>query len=350
MAVTSGFFDSVDGDRKYNALQLSSIFDGLIEDGVYNSVGDKFAVTASEGNTVIVGTGRAYFNHGWILNDADLPVELDPSGVTYDRYDAIILEINQGSNVRAGNIKVTKGSESRFTLKPFLIQGTVKGLWQYPIAYIKRKAGSSSISQSDIEYVVGTSECPFVVAAVQSVDIDALFAQWEDQFEQWFENLETQLSGDVAGNLQNQINQKVDEDNIIDDPDQLLLATQTGYVAGAKAAASLFQSMNARIGFKIVDMQEVILRYGNGEVTDGPQTSHTCTGYFYSDYDLSKCEITTAFIYGGFVVPQAYAQITRQGTKTLKIDQVYRNVSNETHTFLARILVICYEKPRRAES
>lgn len=346
MAVTSGFFDSVDGDRKYNALQMSSIFDGLIEDGVYNNVGDKFAVTASEGNTVIVGTGRAWFNHGWIVNDADLPIELDPSGVTYDRYDAIILQMDQRSNIRAGNITVSKGNESYITLKPFLIQGTIEGLWEYPIAYIRRKAGSSSISQSDIEYVVGTGECPFVVAAVQSVDIDALLAQWEDQFNQWFENLETQLSGDVAGNLQNQINHKVDEDNVIDDPDQLLLATQTGYVAGAKAAAALFNNLNSKIGFKIVDMQEVVLRYGNGEVSDGPQTEHTCTGYFYSDYDLSDCEITTSFIYGGYVVPMAYAQITRQGSKTLKIDQVYRNISNETHSFLARILVICYEKPQ----
>ena len=34
MSLTSGFFDSLNGDRKYNTLQLSSIFDGIISEGV----------------------------------------------------------------------------------------------------------------------------------------------------------------------------------------------------------------------------------------------------------------------------------------------------------------------------
>ena len=34
MAVTSGFFNSVNHDRLYDAEQLSSIFDGIIIDGV----------------------------------------------------------------------------------------------------------------------------------------------------------------------------------------------------------------------------------------------------------------------------------------------------------------------------
>ena len=34
MSVSSGFFNSLNGDRKYNAAQMSAIFDGLIIDGV----------------------------------------------------------------------------------------------------------------------------------------------------------------------------------------------------------------------------------------------------------------------------------------------------------------------------
>lgn len=40
MAVTYGFFNSVNGDRKYNADQMSSYFDGLVTDGVYEKIGD----------------------------------------------------------------------------------------------------------------------------------------------------------------------------------------------------------------------------------------------------------------------------------------------------------------------
>ncbi len=35
MSVTFGFYNSVNGDRKYDAIQMSSIFDGIIRDGVF---------------------------------------------------------------------------------------------------------------------------------------------------------------------------------------------------------------------------------------------------------------------------------------------------------------------------
>lgn len=238
MAVTSGFYNSVSGDRKYNALQMSSIFDGIIEDGVYSTIGDHFSVTAGTGNTVIVGTGRAWFNHTWTLNDADYPVTLEPSEVVLNRYDAIVIEVNGSNAVRGNSIRVIKGTPGSSPSKPSLAKGD-NNIWQHPLAYVYVPAGSSSISQSNIEYVVGKSECPFVVAAVQSVNIDALVAQWQDEFDTWFDNLEHQLSGDVAGNLQNQINQKADKANIIDDLDDLLANQANGMIAGAKAVAEL---------------------------------------------------------------------------------------------------------------
>lgn len=42
MAFTYGFFNSLNGDRKYTAEQLSSIFDGLITDGVFDSIGAQY--------------------------------------------------------------------------------------------------------------------------------------------------------------------------------------------------------------------------------------------------------------------------------------------------------------------
>lgn len=257
MAVSSGFYNSVNGDRKYNALQMSSIFDGIIEDGVYNSIGDRFSLTAGkEGNTVVVGTGRAWFNHSWILNDADYPLEIEPAEVVLDRYDAIVIEINGSNAVRNNLIKVIKGTAGSSPSKPSMAKGD-NNIWQHPLGYIYVPAGASSISQSNIEYVVGTSECPFVVAAVQSVDIDALVAQWSDQFNTWFDNLETQLDGDVAGNLQNQINQKVDKANVIDNLNDLVANQADGMIAGAKAVAELNDDLFFRPG-DTISLQYVV--------------------------------------------------------------------------------------------
>lgn len=67
MSVTSGFFDSSGGDRKYNTEQMSSIFDGILKDGVYLSILNQFKVTPNVGMQITVDTGRAWFDHTWTL-------------------------------------------------------------------------------------------------------------------------------------------------------------------------------------------------------------------------------------------------------------------------------------------
>jgi len=62
LSVTYGFYNSVNGDRKYDAIQVSSIFDGIVKDGIFMSIGTSFRVKAASGMTVNVGVGRAWFN------------------------------------------------------------------------------------------------------------------------------------------------------------------------------------------------------------------------------------------------------------------------------------------------
>ena len=58
MAVTSGFFNSVEGDRKYNAEQLSNFFGCVISSGVLPNPSTNLQVKAKTGMTVSVGPGR----------------------------------------------------------------------------------------------------------------------------------------------------------------------------------------------------------------------------------------------------------------------------------------------------
>ena len=91
MSVTYGFYNSKNGDRRYDAIQMSSIFDGIIRDGVFQHIGTAMMVEESEGMTVNVGIGRAWFNHTWTLNDAPLPLTVPLSEVILNRIDAIVL-------------------------------------------------------------------------------------------------------------------------------------------------------------------------------------------------------------------------------------------------------------------
>lgn len=225
MAITSGFYNSLNHDRRYNAFQFGSMFDGLIHDGVFMNIGKRFEVTVLEGNSVTVGEGRCWFDRSWLLNDALYTIDCGTSEILLDRIDAIVIETNSTDAVRLNDIKLVKGEASSTPSRPTLTK--TGGVNQYPLCYITRKAASESITQADITNMIGTSECPFVTGIVQSMDLDLFIrqmeskwdnwfaketdentnamAQWISQsqaeFNTWFANLQIMLEGDVAVKL-----------------------------------------------------------------------------------------------------------------------------------------------------
>ena len=257
MSVSSGFFNSLNGDRKYNAAQMSAIFDGLIIDGVFASIGTAFAVKAAGGLTVNVGVGKAWFDHTWTVNDSILPMTAPEAEVLLDRIDAVVLEVNGMESVRENTIKFVKGNPSIAPSRPTLTnEGNVH---QYPLCYIYRKYGTAVINQADITPMVGTESTPFVTGILQTISLDELLGKWQDEldrftdarsqevddwiaqeesdFTTWFNNMKAdlqqeqavldqwiaseqadflawynqmkdQLSGDVAGNLQLEIDKE----------------------------------------------------------------------------------------------------------------------------------------------
>ena len=204
MSVTYGFYNSVNGDRKYDATQLSSLFDGLINDGVFASIGTCFAVEAVGENIVNVGIGKAWFNKTWTLNDAVLPLEAPVSEILLDRIDAVVLEVDISE--RVNSIKFVKGVPSSSPVNPTLASGPT--LFQYPLCYIYRPAGSTEITQAQITNMVGSEATPFITGILQTVSLDELLGQWQDELDQfiareqddftnWFNGIKDQLGLDL---------------------------------------------------------------------------------------------------------------------------------------------------------
>lgn len=257
MSVSSGFFNSLNGDRKYNAAQMSAIFDGLIIDGVFASIGTAFAVKAAGGLTVNVGIGKAWFDHTWTVNDSILPMTAPEAEVLLDRIDAVVLEVNGMESVRENTIKFVKGNPSSAPSRPTLTnEGNVH---QYPLCFIYRKYGTAVINQADITPMVGTESTPFVTGILQTISLDELLGKWQDELDRftdarsqevddwiaqeesdftawfnkmkadlqqeqtvldqwiaseqadflaWYNQMKDQLGGDVAGNLQLEIDKE----------------------------------------------------------------------------------------------------------------------------------------------
>lgn len=183
MSLTYGFYNSMNNDRKYDATQMSSIFDGIIRDGVFATIGTAMVVTADAGSTVKVGIGRAWFNHTWTLNDAILPITGEKAELLLDRIDAVVLEINASDDVRANTVKFVTGTPAQSPERPTMINTDL--VHQYPLCYIYRTANSTDITQADITNMVGTSECPFVTGILDVINTDELIQQWKARFDEW---------------------------------------------------------------------------------------------------------------------------------------------------------------------
>lgn len=185
MAVSYGFYNSVNGDRKYNAEEFGSIFDGVIRDGIYMSIGDRFAVkVAATGDAITVGTGRAWFNKTWTLNDSILTIPVLASDVLFDRLDIVVLEVNTSNAVRANSIKIVQGVAATQPQEPVLTN--TNEVHQYPLAVLSRKSNINTIEQADISNRVGSDKTPFVTSILESVSVEELLVQWESQWDVWF--------------------------------------------------------------------------------------------------------------------------------------------------------------------
>lgn len=289
MSVTSGFFNSKNGDRKYDAVQMSSIFDGIVVDGVLMHFGGRLMVTATgEDMTIRVDTGRAWFNHTWTLNDSILPLAVPQSELILDRIDAVVIDVNGDLETRANDIVIVKGTPATEPQRPTLID--TQSRKQIPLAYIHVRQTVTSIRQADITNMVGTSACPFCTAPLEKMSIDALVAQWGDQwnefyeqetaavrearnfwnsemnlfyneartefsdwkiarneeFNLWFGTIKDILADDVAGNLAMQIVEIRDEiAKLGEDQTELLEALRQELIAGGLTVKEATHAVNA---------------------------------------------------------------------------------------------------------
>lgn len=189
MACTSGFFNSVNGDRLYNADQMSRIFDGLITDGVYESVANKLAVQPNSGMTIQIATGRGWFGRHWVNNDSEYKLTVDQSDVILNRYVAVVIKVDDTDAVRDA-VPYLKYSDFATTpVKPTMTRTeTVK---EYCLAYIYIKAGATAITASDIEDTrQDTNLCGWVTGLIDQITPDTLYTQFTALFNEWFSGLQ----------------------------------------------------------------------------------------------------------------------------------------------------------------
>lgn len=188
MAITYGFFNSVNGDRTYDADQMSEYFDGLVSNGVYESVGGALQVMAvSSGMAVQVLTGRGLINCKWLNNDAVLTLDLTAAHAVLNRYTAVVMRLDIVN--RLMTITTKDGANATDPVKPTMQNdGTAIELC---LAYIYVGAGVTSISQANIEDMRASSSCGWVTGLITQVDTSTLFLQYQTAYQNMLNTMES---------------------------------------------------------------------------------------------------------------------------------------------------------------
>lgn len=193
MAITYGFFNAIkqsDGtyDRTYNADQMSTYFEGLVSDGVYESVDDAMQVLAGTGMQVQVGAGRAIIDSKWIKNTAAYPLIINAAHVTLNRYTAIIIRLDLSA--RTIVITTKDGENATTPVKPVIANSeTIKELC---LAYVYVGRGVTAITQANIEDArPDNNVCGWVTGIVQQVDTSKLFLQWQTAYEEFYKQMQS---------------------------------------------------------------------------------------------------------------------------------------------------------------
>jgi hypothetical protein len=196
MAITYGYFNSVNGDRVYDANQMSEYFQGLISDGVYEKVDNALVVKAGGGMSVNVDTGRAIIKGRWLKNDSVHNIEITAANALLNRWTAIVIRVNFEN--RLIGIFAKDGTPAANPTKPSMLRETNR--WEICLAYVYVKAGATAITQANITDMRASSLCGWVTGIVKQVDTSDLFLQWQNayedfyyRFEEWFAHLTATL-------------------------------------------------------------------------------------------------------------------------------------------------------------
>lgn len=242
-----GFYNSKNGDRKYNATHFGKLFDGVIQDGVFGTVGNIFRVdpTTPSGLTVVVHPGKAWLAHTWNILDADMVLTFNDCIASRKRTDAVVLEVNavynaEGYYERTNSIKVVEGPNTSLSgdmVPPTLLQEMDSGnierrIWQYPLAYVTVRGDTHNITAESIQNrinVVGAQEedkyktwTPLVTGATMNADLSDYLPDWDNLFKEmmvtdaaafntWFTDLKNTIIIDqsAAASIAN-LNSKID--------------------------------------------------------------------------------------------------------------------------------------------
>lgn len=207
------FFNDVDGDRVYYAEDFARHLATYFTNGIFNNGCQVLA--DNDDMSVNVSVGSANINGYRYDNDAIKTLSIANADGVLNRIDNVVIRWDLTN--RTITTQVIQGAFAENPVAPALVRTSTT--FDLRIAKISIPAGTTEITQNlvtDTRFI--TSDCGNVISTVQTPDTEQLFIQIQaifdntidtmtGDFDTWFEHVKGQLSTDVAGHLQNEIDE-----------------------------------------------------------------------------------------------------------------------------------------------
>lgn len=162
----SGFFNSSDGDRVYDALDFAAYFGSLVSNGVFYATATNLQVSPGTGLAVSVAAGSAWINGYRYENTDALNMLLATANGSNPRIDRVVVRLSQIS--RSIQLAIITGTPAVTPVAPALTR--TSDIYELGIADVLIPAAATSIAPNNItDTRLNTSLCGTVNSLVTAI-------------------------------------------------------------------------------------------------------------------------------------------------------------------------------------
>lgn len=220
MAIYSGLFNSVNGDRKYDAWWFALYFSTFVGNGIYPNPSTNLQVIENENMTTTVKPGKGWINGYFIFSDSDFVLQHDLADGVLKRIDRVVMRLDYSE--REIELIIKKGGFASNPVAPSLQRDA--DAYELVLADVLITPGATQIIQGNITDTRLNKElCGVMDNPIDPVDTTTIFNQYQSWYEQmtgekldeynawfaqhqknfidWFVSIKEILDSNVAGNL-----------------------------------------------------------------------------------------------------------------------------------------------------
>lgn len=198
-------------DRLYNDEDFCRFMHNVIGNGVFPTPSTQLAVELTSGMGIKVLAGDSWIEGHKIQNTEDYTLTIDASDPIFSRIDRVVIFTDSSDSVRAGGIRIIKGTPAANPVAPELTR--TNDIYELCLAEITIQPNATALTVADLKDTRPDSDiCGWVAGLIQQVDTETLYRQWaamyeglysamgtwqeqmKTQFDTWFYELSTQLT------------------------------------------------------------------------------------------------------------------------------------------------------------